>query len=380
MVAVLSLPDELYENDVNCAKVGNSLYADHVRNAYVPFVRPPEQIRLADYVQYRFSDYVFDIGDSSVACDLCADAFGDLARLPDIFSADDLTQLTFGMGPVNDGVMFHSHTAAWNALMFGEKEWFFYPPDGFIGEPYERLSMVAATSLPEVIGGLESLSAIHPPLRCRQKAGEVIFVPDGWWHATFSHTDTACLGGQRHKDRLPADWGESLLERWPGSGLFLNAVAKERRCRSLFEEAIRKEPANLRFTLEYMQFLRDSGQYASTVPAAQTLKGVMEQNLRQGLLGRAEMAAVLAQLAEVLYHTVETAAVVTTAMVGNDGSWTNSGRAAFAELMQVSVTARCFIEEALTLDPGCPLAGGLAAAIETKARSADLRQLPPKFF
>ena len=42
-------------------------------------------------------------------------------RLPEHFLEDDLVQYTVGVGPRGDGVMFHAHTAAWNALVFGSK-------------------------------------------------------------------------------------------------------------------------------------------------------------------------------------------------------------------------------------------------------------------
>merc|ERR1719413_156518 len=107
------------------------------------------------------------------------------------------------MGPANDGVMFHTHTAAWNALMYGEKTWLLYPPVGFDGEVYNSLAMLEARALPKALGltGGKTKVAVKP-LWVTQRAGEVIYVPDGWWHATWSHTPTACIGGQRHKDRL----------------------------------------------------------------------------------------------------------------------------------------------------------------------------------
>ena len=66
----------------------------------------------------------------------------------------------------------------------------------------------------------------------------MVYVPDIWWHATVSLEDTACIGGQRHKDRLPEEWGRELLERWPGCGLALSAVAQERQDVRLLEEAL----------------------------------------------------------------------------------------------------------------------------------------------
>lgn len=379
-VALLKLPEDLFKKDEVTAAYGNSLYADHVRNAYVPFVRMPRHLTLKEYIKDDFCDYIFDIGDNSLARRLCVDAFGGLDRMPEILAADDLTQLTFGMGPAEDGVMFHSHTAAWNALMFGEKEWFFYPPDGFVGEPYERYGMLGATALPEATGLRGGGDGANPkPMRVLQRPGEVIFVPDGWWHATFSHTDTACLGGQRHKDRLPADWAETLLRRWPGSGLFLNAVAKERNDHSLFEAAIATEPWNLRFSVEYMSFLRDRGEFTKAVRIGKDLRSAMDKARRKGNLGRAEFAAVLAQLGEILFETVEVASAVVSKKMKSQPKAGGDAMAGFKEVIQVSVVAREFIDEALEMDRGCPLARALVKAIDKKSKKADFSKLPPGF-
>lgn len=374
-VAQLRLPEELFKNDLMGAAAGNALYADHARNVYVPFARPPEQLELRELIQHRFDDYYFEIGEDGAAGRLCFDAFGGLEGLPAILAADDLSQLTFGLGPAGDGVMFHAHTAAWNALMFGTKEWLFYPPDGFDHEIYDQLAMLEARAIP---GALEQLAG-KIPIRCTQQAGEVVWIPDGWWHATFSHSDTGCLGGQRHKDRLPTDWGESLLRQWPGCGLALNAVAKIRREAALFEAAVRQEPFNLRFVIEHLNFLRDRAEWQGMREIAMAHRDRMTSAQHRGLLARPELAALLAQLAERLYHAVEGAseAAVQVAPGGADRQM-----ATFQEAIRISQVAHTMISEALALDPGSPLATSLAEAIEVRAASAtqgrDLRSLTPQ--
>lgn len=372
MVARLRLPAEAFDGDAVGVEDGNAMYADHVRNAYVPFCRQPEQMRLQDYMRRDFSDYIFEIGEKGFARALCADAFGVPDYLPDLFAADDLTQLTFGMGPANDGVMFHAHTAAWSALMYGEKEWLCYSPDDFHGETYDRLAMLEARALPSAIWPSGGGGAKLKPLRLTQRAGEIIYVPDGWWHATFSLSDTACFGGQRHKDRLPADWASALFAAWPTCGLALSALAKERGDEALFREAIRREPFNLRFTVEYMDFLRSRGEYSRVTQVALDLKEVMARAHAERLLGRAELAAVIAQLSEVLYHTVQIAGeTASVALARGQG-----GKAAFAEVVQTSIKAHGLVNEALSLDPGNPLAGAVLQAIDARARSVNMSQVP----
>lgn len=372
MIARLRLPIEAFDGDSVGAEDGNAMYADHVRNAYVPFCRQPEQMRLQDYLRRDFSDYIFEIGEQGFARALCADAFGVPDYLPDLFAADDLTQLTFGMGPSNDGVMFHAHTAAWSALMYGEKVWLCYSPDDFYGETYDRLAMLEARALPNAIWPSGGGGVGLKPLVLTQRAGEIIYVPDGWWHATFSLSDTACFGGQRHKERLPDEWASDLYASWPSCGLALSALAKERQDEFLFQEAIRREPFNLRFTVEYMEFLRNRGDFARVTEVAFHLKAVMERAHSERLLGRAELAAVIAQLGEVMYHTVQHAGEAASVLLASG----RGGKAAFAELVQTSLKAHSLVQEARSLDPGNPLANAVAQAIDARARSVDMSQVP----
>jgi len=212
-VAKLKLSGEVFKRDPLGERGGNAMYADHARNVYVPFARTPEQMPLRELILGNFDDYYFEIGETGAAGRLSIDAFGGPDGLPELLAADDLTQLTFGLGPKGDGVMFHAHTAAWNALMYGTKEWIFFSPETFVGATYDRLAMLESRSIPTALGEAgRGEASLATPMRCIQRAGEVVYIPDAWWHATFSHTETACLGGQRHKDRLPATWAEGLLE------------------------------------------------------------------------------------------------------------------------------------------------------------------------
>jgi len=364
-MGVAQLPSNLFDGDVVSAEVGNSYYADHVRNAYVPLIRPIEHSTLGEYICNRFDDYAFEI-DGSLCERLGADAFSGLAGLPFVLAADDLTQLTCGLGPANEGVMFHAHTAAWNALMFGEKEWLFYRPDQFSGDTYNQLAMLDSSALREA-----STNVPDPPMRCTQKAGEVVFVPDGWWHATFSYTDTACLGGQRHRERLPSNWGSELLQRWPRCGLALNAAAKEYTDLELFKAAFCEEPFNMRYAVELITAQSAKCQWSQAVETAKTFRSTMEQARARKLLSRVEYAAIVSQIAECLYHTVDSAANAA-AVALECGS---SAQQSFAEAVRISMTVRELLHEALSLDPGNIAAKRIENAIETRARAATAQRL-----
>ena len=82
----------------------------------------------------------------------------------------------FFLGPPGTGAPMHAHGDALNTLVFGRKRWFLLPPRraAFSTEP--------AAALAARTGGAGPPGA----LRCTQRAGDVIFVPAGWGHATIN--------------------------------------------------------------------------------------------------------------------------------------------------------------------------------------------------
>lgn len=84
------------------------------------------------------------------------------------------------------GVTFHRHEEAWQAQVAGEKEWFLLPPS------------VEAVPLTSPCAFVDHGA---PPLaeRCRVAAGEVLYVPARWWHATCAAVApreiSAAIGG-----------------------------------------------------------------------------------------------------------------------------------------------------------------------------------------
>jgi tetratricopeptide (TPR) repeat protein len=89
----------------------------------------------------------------------------------------------FYIGPAYSGVSFHQHTAAWNALLFGYKRWFLLPPFHFHGPTTIAMHEWASTWR-ERFG-----SALY---ECVQQPGEVLFVPQYWYHAVLNVSD--CVG------------------------------------------------------------------------------------------------------------------------------------------------------------------------------------------
>jgi len=107
-------------------------------------------------------------------------------------------------GPKRSGSSVHIDplaTSAWNALISGRKRWALYPPR----------SVDKATIKPRGVGlDGESVTwfnkmypkttteewrsrGLPPPIDVIQHPGEIMFVPDGWWHAVLNIDDTMAV-------------------------------------------------------------------------------------------------------------------------------------------------------------------------------------------
>jgi hypothetical protein len=145
-------------------------------------------------------------------------AFGDRARglmddytIPPVFHEDFFAILGSSRpdhmwlvgGPPRTGSSFHLDpymTSAWNAVASGSKRWILYPPSTpppgvSVGrdeegdtsydadEPIKYLLRTQFDSLPAEKRGLEII----------QRAGEIIYVPSGWWHFVLNLEETVAV-------------------------------------------------------------------------------------------------------------------------------------------------------------------------------------------
>jgi mannose-6-phosphate isomerase-like protein (cupin superfamily) len=83
----------------------------------------------------------------------------------------------FFVGGAGTGAYCHQHSAAYNALIYGRKRWFVYPPNAFFG-PHGAVM-------------LEWLNTTYPhlptrPVECIQESGETLFVPQGFPHCVLN--------------------------------------------------------------------------------------------------------------------------------------------------------------------------------------------------
>jgi len=109
-------------------------------------------------------------------------------------------------GPPRSGSSVHVDplaTSAWNALISGQKRWVLYPPDKGLSKPLlkpkgigldgesvtwfqKAYPMTQTREWSEVGGCPKSFDVV-------QNAGEIMFVPDGWWHAVLNITHTVAV-------------------------------------------------------------------------------------------------------------------------------------------------------------------------------------------
>ncbi len=106
------------------------------------------------------------------------DRFGSLHQILSDFDAPAILSI----GKNNSGLAFHQHRHSWNDLLCGEKQWFIYPPDkvpslGF--DPWQPQLKWLETVFPHLLPE-------EKPITFVQKAGQVVYVPEGWYHATRS--------------------------------------------------------------------------------------------------------------------------------------------------------------------------------------------------
>ncbi|KAJ1405088.1 hypothetical protein B484DRAFT_483427 [Ochromonadaceae sp. CCMP2298] len=87
-------------------------------------------------------------------------------------------EIQFYLGPAGSGAPAHFHGHAINSLAFGEKQWILYPPAEAFYSTTPALAFFPAEA--NATGGTGNA------LRCTQQAGDVLYVPALWGHATLN--------------------------------------------------------------------------------------------------------------------------------------------------------------------------------------------------
>jgi Cupin-like domain len=119
------------------------------------------------------------------------------------------------LGPGRSGSTLHvdpNGTSAWNAVLQGSKYWLMFPPPDQ-GHDYppgvivskDASEITAPVSIPEYLLSFHEMARNVPGVKegiCR--AGEMIYVPAGWFHLVWNLDEgLAVTGNFVHKSRLP---------------------------------------------------------------------------------------------------------------------------------------------------------------------------------
>ena len=134
------------------------------------------------------------------------DAPAALASLTQAAQEPGSEQPFFYLGPRGSGIGFHRHGEAWNAVVFGRKRWLFFPPawcSGVLGVMHDASLDGAGwlRTFGEVLEGTETA-----PIECETAAGDVMYVPASWHHATINTMDT--IGVFRNHE--PQHFGQAV--------------------------------------------------------------------------------------------------------------------------------------------------------------------------
>ncbi|XP_071710290.1 arginine-specific demethylase JMJ22 [Rutidosis leptorrhynchoides] len=105
------------------------------------------------------------------------------------------------IGPAGSGSSFHidpNSTSAWNAVVKGSKKWVLFPPDVVppgVHPSSDGAEVACPVSITEwFMNFYESTKTWKKkPVECICRAGEVIFVPNGWWHLVINLEDSIAI-------------------------------------------------------------------------------------------------------------------------------------------------------------------------------------------
>ncbi|KAK4272643.1 hypothetical protein QN277_021166 [Acacia crassicarpa] len=176
----------------------------------VKFSVGPVEMRLEDYFQY--SDqvreerplYLFDPKFAEKVPNLDSQFDVPAYFQEDLFSVLGKERPDYSwiiVGPAGSGSSFHvdpNSTSAWNAVIKGSKKWILFPPDvippGVHPTP-DGAEVASPVSIIEwfmnFYGATKSWK--RKPIECICKAGEVVFVPNGWWHLVINLEESIAI-------------------------------------------------------------------------------------------------------------------------------------------------------------------------------------------
>ena len=99
----------------------------------------------------------------------------------------NLSALSFGLGGFSSGVQWHFHGPGFSEVVHGSKHWMLFPPTYQKEEIpyYDDPSYTSYTWMEQIYPTL-TLEETENMYQCTLYAGEMIYFPDSWHHATLN--------------------------------------------------------------------------------------------------------------------------------------------------------------------------------------------------
>jgi hypothetical protein len=110
------------------------------------------------------------------------------------FRLDDEDALYIAIGNAYSGTQFHHHADGWNLQIFGKKHWMMYPPSQMPPIHYPSIYVGIRRWFDHFLPQLEES---EKPIVCTAGPGDVIYIPDGWYHATVNLGESVGVAGQK---------------------------------------------------------------------------------------------------------------------------------------------------------------------------------------
>jgi ribosomal protein L16 Arg81 hydroxylase len=187
--------------------------------------------------------------------------------------ADAAAPIIFAIGKTASGIGLHAHQDAWNQVLFGAKRWTLYPgsPGGVPKEAGYNPTEPHLSWLHDVYPKVKDDDATKP-MECIQYAGDVIYVPEGWYHATVNLGDTGAIA-RRTEEFTPGSSREL-------GGRAIKAVMSQRHdaAVSLAEQAQEIDPKEGDHAINMGHALDGAGRRSEAKAAFQRAVELMPRN------------------------------------------------------------------------------------------------------
>lgn len=92
----------------------------------------------------------------------------------------------WAMGGIGTGAPVHFHNSAWNALVYGAKKWFVFPPNSMIMSNKQIKNFIEHDYSSIAEKG-------HHAMSCVQLAGDVMIIPESWSHGVLNIQDSIAI-------------------------------------------------------------------------------------------------------------------------------------------------------------------------------------------